>query len=165
MLAQLETEFEGLTLVKLTDAHADRYFDLLARNRDHLTAFGDFNEVLTVTEEDIRLELGTDEAARFGILLSGALIGRVDLQPRGSSDAVLGYWLDMAQVGHWYATASCRAVIDAGRASMRVDDVWAGVSRGNERSEALLRRLGFEPVADMGTYTRFHLDARRGEGA
>jgi ribosomal-protein-serine acetyltransferase len=159
------TEIDGLALRKLTVADADRYFALLDRNRDHLTAFGDFSEVLTLTEEDVRLELATDESGRFGILLRGALIGRVDLQPRVPGDAVLGYWLDEAHVGQGYATASCRALIGEGRASMGVRDVWAGVSYGNGRSEALLRRLGFEPVADLDTYTRFHLDARGGDGA
>ena len=164
MVAELETEIDGLTLKRLTVADADRYLDLLDRNRAHLTAFGDFTEVPSLTKEDVRLELATDEPARFGILLRGALIGRVDLQPRGPGDAVLGYWLDEAQVGHGYATAACRAVIGAGRGSMGMRDVWAGVSHGNGRSEALLRRLGFEPVADIGTYTRFHLDAS-GDGS
>jgi ribosomal-protein-serine acetyltransferase len=165
MRAELETDIEGLSLRRLTAADADRYIDLLDRNQDHLTAFGDFTEVLTLTKEDVRLELATDEAARFGILLRGALIGRVDLQLKGSGDAVLSYWLDKAHVGHGYATASCRAVIGAGRMSGEIRDVWAGVSHGNARSEALLRRLGFEPVADMGTYTRFHLDGRSGDGS
>jgi RimJ/RimL family protein N-acetyltransferase len=165
MLAELVTGIEGLSLRKLTVADADRYLDLLDRNRDHLTAFGDFTEVLTLTKEDVRLELGADEAGRFGILLRGTLIGRVDLQQKGSGDAVLGFWLDQAYVGHGYATASCRAVIGAGRASIGMRDVWAGVSHGNESSEALLRRLGFEPVADMGSYTRFHLDVRGGDGS
>lgn len=164
MRAELETEIEGLTLRKLTVADADRYLDLLDRNRAHLTAFGDFTEVLTLTKEDVRLELASDEPARFGIFLDGALLGRVDLQQKGSGDAVLGYWLDEAHVGHGYATASCRAVIGAGRGSMGIRDVWAGVSHGNARSEALLRRLGFGPVADMGTYTRFHLKAS-GDGS
>jgi RimJ/RimL family protein N-acetyltransferase len=159
MVAELETGIEGLTLRKLTVADTERYLDLLDRNRAHLTAFGDFTEVLTLTKEDVQLELATDEPARFGILLDEALIGRVDLQPKGSDEAVLGYWLDEAHMGHGYATASCRAVIGAGRASMGMRDVWAGVSHGNARSEALLRRLGFEPVADMGTYARFHLKA------
>ncbi|WP_159392934.1 hypothetical protein [Streptomyces cyaneogriseus] len=36
-------------------------------------------------------------------------------------------------------------------------DIFAGVTHGNDKSAALLRRLGFEPVADFARCTRFRL--------
>jgi RimJ/RimL family protein N-acetyltransferase len=36
--------------------------------------------------------------------------------------------------------------------------VYAGVTKGNRASEAVLERLGFARVADMGRYHRFRLD-------
>jgi RimJ/RimL family protein N-acetyltransferase len=34
--------------------------------------------------------------------------------------------------------------------------IWAGVAKGNAKSEAVLQRLGFQEVPDQGTYTRFN---------
>jgi hypothetical protein len=36
-------------------------------------------------------------------------------------------------------------------------DVYAGVTKGNAKSEALLGRLGFQVVEDRGSYTLFTL--------
>jgi ribosomal-protein-serine acetyltransferase len=97
-----------------------------------------------------------DSAGRFGIRLKGALIGRVDLIPRDPGNYVLGYWLDEAQTGNGFATAACRALIDHARGT-RAIAIWAGVTKGNERSAKVLDRLGFEAVEDMDTYTRYRL--------
>ena len=88
--------------------------------------------------------------------LERELIGRVDLIPQDGSNAVLGYWLDRDRLGSGFATAACRALLAYGAAELDVTDVWAGVTHGNDRSVALLRRLRFETVKEMGTYTRFH---------
>ena len=94
---------------------------------------------------------------RFGVWLNEHLIGRVDLNPRTPEDVVLGYWLGGEYTGHGYATAACRALIDYGRTTLGARTVWAGVTKGNTKSEAVLARLGFRFVSDQGTYTRFTL--------
>jgi len=85
------------------------------------------------------------------------LIDRVDLVRRDDGNVVLGYWLDGNHTGHGYATAACEALIEYGRRELDVTAVWAGVTKGNAPSERLLERVGFQRVADMGRYTRFHL--------
>jgi RimJ/RimL family protein N-acetyltransferase len=152
----LATEVDGLTLRPLVSADLDAYAALVEANRDHLTSRGDYVELRAATKEELANDLASEEPARFGVWLGDALIGRVDLIPREGGDAVLGYWLDERHTGRGYATETCRALIDFGRRALDLTDVWAGVTKGNEPSERVLERLGFERVADMGSYTRFH---------
>ena len=93
----------------------------------------------------------------FGIWLDEQLIGRVDLNPRDEGNVVLAYCLGSEFTGKGYATAACQALIAYGRAELGATTIWAGVTKGNTRSEALLARLGFQAIADRGAYTRFKL--------
>jgi ribosomal-protein-serine acetyltransferase len=101
-----------------------------------------------------------DDGVTFGVWLGDSLIGRVNLVPREAGNFVLGFWLDHEHTGHGYATAACAALMDYGRSTLGATDVWAGVTNGNTASENVLKRLGFERVGDMGTYTRFHRSPR-----
>ncbi|MFJ8588956.1 GNAT family N-acetyltransferase [Streptomyces sp. NPDC093595] len=56
-----------------------------------------------------------------------------------------------------YATAACTALHGHAARELGATDLFAGVTHGNDRSVALLSRLGFEPVADFEDYTRFRL--------
>jgi RimJ/RimL family protein N-acetyltransferase len=160
---RLETGVEGLTLRPLNADDLSRYAGLVSRNRDHLTRHGDYEEVARASEQELEHELREPSAGRFGVWLDEELIGRVDLIPRDGTNAVLGYWLDQDRTGSGFATAACRTLLSYAANDMHVTDVWAGVTHGNDRSVALLGRLGFEAVRDMGVYTRFHrvLDMER----
>lgn len=157
-LPRIDTEVEGLRLVELGAGQFDEYYRLVDRNRTHLTRHGDYEDLGTATYESVLSDLrdDPDNAARFGIRLNGTLIGRVDLVPRDPGNYVLGYWLDQAQTGNGFATASCRALIDHARGS-RAITIWTGVTKGNEGSARVLDRLGFGAVEDMGAYTRYRL--------
>lgn len=72
----------------------------------------------------------------------------------------LGYWLAKEATGQGYASAALRALIGHARIDLYATDIYAGVTRGNAKSEALLERLGFLPVLDFDSYRRFHLNLR-----
>lgn len=156
---ELHTEIAGLVLRSLGLADLERYAELVSRNRVHLTGHGDYEELVRSSAQDLGEELGADASGRFGVWFEDELIGRVNLIPRDGTNAVLGYWLDSDRLGSGFATASCRALVRYGAEALGITDVWAGVTHGNERSVALLGRLGFDEVADMGAHTRFHLAA------
>ena len=147
----------GLTLSALTPRDAQAYFDLVDRNRDHLTKHGDYSDLGGATPESVTASLADphDKNAKFGIWLTGSLICRVDLSPRVPGHFVLGYWLGHEYTGRGYATIACRALIEYGRDTLGATNVFAGVTKGNTESEALLGRLGFEPIEDKGARTLF----------
>jgi len=162
---ELATHIDGLFLRPLGEEDLERYAELVATNRRHLTSNGDYRQLIASSIQDLAAELRSAAPGRFGVWICDALIGRVDLIPRDGTNAVLGYWLDREHLHAGYATAACRELLRYGAEDLAITDVWAGVTHGNDRSEAVLRRLEFDEVADMGAYTRFHLDLARDQQA
>ncbi|MFF5506192.1 GNAT family N-acetyltransferase [Streptomyces roseolus] len=155
---ELATRVPGLTLCVLTAGRADEYFALIDRNRAHLTQHGDYEALAASDYETAHAELLQDPSPslRCGVLLHGALVGRVDLVAVDPPKYSLGYWLDHAATGQGYATAACRALIEYGATVWGATDVFAGVTHGNAKSGAVLTRLGFEVAEVFETYTRYH---------
>ncbi|GHC67955.1 GNAT family N-acetyltransferase [Streptomyces flavofungini] len=155
----LPTELPDLVLRELTVDDADAYYALLDRNRQHLSRLGDYRAESRATPAWARGQLAADPAPdlRYGIRLGGELIGRVDLIAVDPPRYGTGYWLDEAHQGAGRATAACAALYGYAAHELAATDIYAGVTRGNERSVALLGRLGFERVAEFADCTRFHL--------
>lgn len=154
----LRTAMPDLRLVELLPEDAAAYYALVDRNRGHLTRHGDYLDLGEATPESVAADLTDPEHrnARFGVWLGEQLIGRVDLNPRTAEDFVLGYWLGGAFTGRGYATTACAALIAYGAEALGARTIWAGVTKGNVKSEAVLHRLGFAEVSDQGSYTRFN---------
>jgi Acetyltransferase (GNAT) domain len=112
----LTTEHPGLVLQELTTDHAGLYYALVDTNRSHLTAHGDYPEMLDVSLETVALDLRElEDDVAFGVWLHDDLIGRVDLVRKDAHNFVLGYWLDSGYTGHGYATYACLALIEHAR--------------------------------------------------
>jgi RimJ/RimL family protein N-acetyltransferase len=150
---ELATDVAGLVLRPLGEGDLERYADLVSRNRGHLTRHGDYQEVVDASSAELASELSEHVAGRFGVWLDTELIGRVDLIPKDGTNAVLGYWIDRDRFHSGVATAACRTLLRFGVERLSITDAWAGVTHGNDRSVALVRRLGFEDVGDIGSYT------------
>lgn len=162
----LETEIAGLQVTTLTSLDTVAYYELVDRNREHLTRLGDYRSMLTASLVSVRDELSASSPNLVtGIWLRRKLIGRVDLIPKDPGIFVIGYWIDEGEQGHGYMTAACRALIGFATEHMGARSVYAGVIKGNQASEALLARLGFAHVADMGAYNRFLLDLTQSDTA
>lgn len=154
---RLTTSVPGLVLTGLTTADAPAYYAVLDRNRRHLNRHGDHRNEADATPSWVTDHLAVPAPDRYGIRLDDKLIGRVDLGHVDPPGYVLGYWLSEDATGHGYATAACRAVIQHARTFHHATDIFAGVTHGNHRSAAVLGRLGFRPITEFETYTRFHL--------
>ncbi len=153
----IATPIEGLVLRPLRGSDAVALHALMAANRAHLTAHGDFATEVAASPAEIAAELDADGPhRRFGIVRHGQLIGRIDLIAVDPPRYSLGYWLAEAATGQGFALASLWALCEVAR-QLGASDLYAGVSHGNGRSVRLLQRAGFVPVERFERYTRFHL--------
>lgn len=161
----IKTSIPEVELQELTVRNALEFFQLVTQNRDHLTQFGDYQDLAQSTLEEIEAYFSNpaDVNIRMGIWRGSELMGRVDLHPVEPRAYVLGYWIGSEYSGNGYVTASCRAMIDYGREQLGATDFWAGVTHGNERSIAVLERLGFRRVERLEGHTRFHLQTEKGK--
>jgi ribosomal-protein-serine acetyltransferase len=155
----IATANPALRLIELSERDLDAYYALIDANRKHLTRHGDYASMKTATRESTRLALREHNGVdlRMGVWLADRLAGRIDLLPKEPGKSGIGYWLSDAFTGRGYATLACRAIIDYGRDVLGIEEVYAGVTKGNAASEAVLHRVGFQLIADMGTYNRFML--------
>lgn len=162
----ISTDLPGLYLSELTLDDTQDYYRLVDRNRDHLTQHGDYSDLKQATLESVINNLSdpADKIARFGIWLNDTLVGRVDLSPRAPGHFVIGYWLGCEYTGNGYATSACKALVQHGQDRLGATDIFAGVTKGNTASEALLGRLGFERAEDRGKYTLFQLPLSDNKG-
>ena len=153
----LKTVVSGLTLRALLPQDAASLHAVVQANHAHLTAHGDYLDLVTAPVDTLADELGAHGQHRFGIFLSGQLIGRADLNPVAPPRYGLGYWLAQQATGSGHATHALAALLRFAREDLHASEVYAGVTGGNVRSERLLQRLGFAQVAVFDTYTRFRL--------
>ncbi len=155
----LPTRIPGVSLRVLTPADSVDYRALLRANRAHLTRHGDFTDQVRAPAGEIEEALarpGKKERA-YGIRLHGTLVGQASIIAVAPPHYSLGYWLAQTATGRGRASAACAALIESSSTVLGATDMFAGVTHGNDPSVALLRRLGFTPVAEFATYTRFHL--------
>lgn len=152
-----ELTLSGGVLRRLSAADAPAYYNAVQRNRSHLTALGDYLDEVAASADDFRQRFGnaSDPSLLMGIWRNDALIGHVALLHREPPKWGLGYWLAAEATGQGIATTAVGAVLDFGVRELAVEEVLAGVTHGNDKSVAVLTRLGFEPVADFDTYARF----------
>jgi RimJ/RimL family protein N-acetyltransferase len=153
----LPREDAAVSLRPLTLDDVGRYYDLVDRNRQHLTRHGDYGFLCHATLDDLRAHLAeASQNVRLGVWLQGELIGRIDLNPINPPRWVLGYWLDERLTGKGLMTMACRAAI--GHASaLGALELYAGVTDGNARSVRLLQRLEFEHIQDVDGRSRWRL--------
>ncbi len=134
------------------------YWRLVDASRDHVSQHGDYSDLKAATRASVHTDIGHSEPGHLRVLgwVQGEAVGRFDFIARDRGQFVLGYWLAPRHAGHGYATVACRALIEYGHRALGATDVWAGVTKGNASSEAVLGRLGLKPIKDMGTYVRYH---------
>ena len=155
---ELRTDDPSLSLRELTFAQADEYYALIDRNRGHLTQFGNYKDEGRATLKWVKTALRRPAAElRFGIWISGELVGQVELAQRERTGYALAYWLGYEHVGHGSMNKALVRLMQHARERFGATAFFAGVTHGNIRSAAVLTKLGYEIAivhADHSVFTR-----------
>ena len=147
----------GVELRELIRRDAVAYFGLVSRNREHLTEYGDYEDLAASTLEDIDAYFTDppDSNVRMDIWRKDELMGGVDLSPVAPKTLVLGYWIGAEYTGRGYVTAACRALMDYAQHSLDATEFWAGIKPANQKSAAVAERLSFSVFEKLPTHTRY----------
>lgn len=154
----LVTPIPNLVVTPLAEHHSLALYELIQENSSHLTAHGDYEDLVAAPLARIAAEFKqpTNSNLRFGIFVRRQLVGSIDLVPVAPPRYGLGYWLGETSTGKGYATAALQALMEFARTELRATDIFAGVTHGNWRSRAVLERVGFAAVETFDKYQRFH---------
>ncbi len=156
-ILEIQTVVAGLLVREHTAADAAPYYELVQTNRDHLTRHGDYAELVAATKNEIESQFAASGkgSVRCGIWKDDGLVGHVTLIYGDPPTWGLGFWLSEHASGHGYMTAAIAALLAYARSELQALEVLAGVTHGNQRSSAVLTRLGFTPIMEFPTYTRY----------
>lgn len=168
---ELPTAISGVVLRDIEPSDAPAYMDLVLRNREHLTEFG--AETLPPHSIDDVLAWVCNRPERDfqpGIWMNGKLVGHVLIShlayARGDTEQLLaaspngftlGYWIGKEFAGRGYVTEACRALMNYVRSEFGVTDFYSGTFPGNQRSQAVLERLGFEVYKATDEFVSYRL--------
>jgi len=137
------TEREQLVLKQLTVEDAPSYFGAVDASREHLSQFGDETATKYPNLESVEESLKNPpdpSKLRFGIWDNDIFVGSINLKP-DTEGTEIGYWLDSRHVGHGYATFALKTI--AHYATQRFGKPHAWVTKGNDKSVAVMKRAGF----------------------
>ena len=146
--AQVE---EGLELRLLEPRHAEALFNLVDRNREHLSYWLPFVERTRAVEDtEAYLQKKLEQFAKgngfqVGVWHSGELAGLVQLHYISSRfrNTEMGYWLGADYEGRGIATKACRHVITYLFEERNLNRINIRCSEKNLRSRKIPERLGF----------------------
>ncbi|HEU5005187.1 MAG TPA: GNAT family N-acetyltransferase [Candidatus Saccharimonadales bacterium] len=137
---------DGVVLRELTVDDAQRYFDLVDFDRDHLSQHGEPTAQNYSSLEKARERLANPgEKQRFGIWVNGEMVGSINLTPQEDT-AELGYWIGKQHVGHGYAAKATQALVKHAFAVEPWNYIFAIVDKDNQASVRTLENAGFIPA-------------------
>ena len=138
---------EHIGLRQLTVADSEAHFDLIDRNRAHLSQHGDDTSEKYPTLESVqeRNAVEKDGEYRFGIWFDNqTMLGVVKLTEVSPECTEVGYWLGEQYQGSGIMTESVETVRDYAINTRGYKEVIAWIEESNIPSRAVVRRLGFE---------------------
>lgn len=154
----------GVELRPMSLDHAEALYALIDRNRARLHewlpwatwSFSMDDLIAFITDRE------RDNAERNSlttvIFVNGEMCGSIglhaiDKQHRNTS---IGYWIDIHYEGRGIVTEACRAIVTEGFRNYGLHRIDIQCARGNARSSALARRLGFVEEGTLREYGWLH---------
>lgn len=142
---------DDILLTQLVLGDTSRLFKVIDHGRAHLAAWLPWVD-RTHTTEDVRrfvenaaVAYAKEQSLHCAIRVQGRLVGVISLAPVEMEHrrATLGYWLLPSEQGKGVMTKSARAILHHAFVTLALNRVEARVAVGNDRSRAVVERLGF----------------------
>ena len=142
---ELTTSNEGVLLLEFIPQDARPLFDLIDRNRNHLSQNGDTTAV-TYLDFELVLRSITHSAhrdkIRMGIWSDGILSGTINLTPKAPYSREIGYWVGSEFCGRGLATMAAKRIIQFGHRNNITDRMTANARIENVASQRVLLKAG-----------------------
>ena len=156
------TEQVTMRLQRLEDAPA--IVAAFKKNREHLAPWNPSRPEEFFTEEGQQLDmlqqatsLEAGDLVPFVLTSSNEIVGMISLYAiiRGPvQSAVVGYWVDVDQLGRGLASRALLAVIDLARDELALHRIEARTMVDNGASQSVLRKAGFVQIGLAPRYMR-----------
>ena len=139
----------GISLRQLTPDDARVAFDLIDRNREHLSQFGDVTARNYVTYDQMLNSIILPRnpfRLRFGIRnAEGIYVGSINVTPTVENREVgeIGYYIGREFEGQGYTTSAVDALTDYAFENLGYQELFGSVVDGNTGSVRVLQKAGF----------------------
>ncbi|RJQ15485.1 N-acetyltransferase [Candidatus Woesearchaeota archaeon] len=143
---------EELQLKEFRPEDAAAIFNLIDRNRAHLSQHGDDTAQKYPTETVVYESIvhpKNPQRKRFGMWSEDTLVGSINLTLEGHS-AEIGYYLGSEFQGKKYMTRSVRRIVSYGFDELGLKRIYAKVHVQNMASRAVLMAAGFSFITLKG---------------
>ncbi len=141
---------DNVTLKQMIAEDAEPFFNVIDRNRDHLSQFGDETANKYPDLESYQLRMATQEPGeyRFGIWDQAEPVGFIKVTERAEGLAEIGYWLGSEYTGKGYMSESADALSRYAKVELGFGELIAKVVKGNSNSLKVLRGVGYDVVGE-----------------
>lgn len=158
---ELATLNAGVVLLEFIPDDARLLFELIDRNRSHLSQWDDETATKYLDYESVLSSImhpQNPSRIRLGIWVVGALVGTVNFTHKPDKVAEIGYWVGREFCGLGLATLATLAMIAYVKRSWGVSRLVAHAHRENRASQKVLRKAGFVESHFNEQYAFFTLD-------
>ncbi len=144
---------EEITLRQFGVADAGAIFDLIDRNRDHLSQHNDDTAGKYLSVGSVLKSIASPanpERLRLGIWAGDDFAGSINLTPlNGSTSFEVGYYLGSEFQGRGYMTRAVKKIVEYAFSEKKASHVFADVHPDNTASMAVLERTGFSKKGEV----------------
>jgi RimJ/RimL family protein N-acetyltransferase len=136
-----------ITLQQFTPEDAKEVFDLIDRNREHLSQFGEDTPQKYPTYESVLESIvhpKNPKRLRFGIRnKTGEYMGSINLTSQGFHQGEVGYYVGEEFTGKGYTTKAVQTLTDYAFVNLGYEVLFGVVAEGNTASMKVLKKAGY----------------------
>lgn len=149
-----------IRLKQFTASDSQAIFELIDRNRSHLSQFGDTTAEKYKDVESVKESISNPknpDRLRFGIWDNGVLVGSFNLTPdeEDKTKGEIGYYLGSEFTGKGYMIKAVTTLSEFAFKSLNYKEIYGIVHAENIASQSVLIKSGFENNGEViGKYSK-----------